>query len=481
MQEQDRLENLTRIFQLQKANSFPIKTPSYSERIDRLNRLEKLIKENSDIIVETIGQDFGTRSKDWGFVADLFSPLTLIRTYKKNLKNWMKTERKPSGILAFTGQRTFQINEPLGVVGIMSPFNAPVSLALDPAIEAIGAGNSVMIKMSEHVSRTASLMKELVKEYFDESELAVITGGVDISKAFAKLPWDKFFFTGGSEVGKKILASLAENLTPAILELGGKNPCILLEDADVEYAAKRIVTVRLLNAGQVCLAGDYVFVPKKQLDKFVAHAIQIATELYPNIISNPHYTSIINDEAYNRIVEWIQEAKNADCKVIEVNPSNEPVPDPISRKIPLTLVVNPPKHLNVATKEIFGPVLTIFDYSELDDVIKHINSLEKPLAIYSFGKNNKMINKILENTSSGGVTINDLLMHANSKYMGFGGVGYSGMGRYKGGKIGFYAFTNPKAIHKQGFLLRKMSTMFFPPYKSDILRKMLRRQVGMKD
>lgn len=473
------LAELNRIFEIQKSNYSPANIPSYSMRIDRLNRLDKLIRTHLDEIMAATQRDFGTRSADWAFTAEIYSPLDLIKKVKKNLKQWMKPERKSSGMLALTGQRTYQVNEPLGVVGVMSPFNAPFTLAMDPTIEALAAGNSVMIKMSENTPQTAALVQKLIAQYFKEEELAVATGEVDVSVAFAAKPWDLFFFTGGSEVGKKILEANAKNLTPTILELGGKSPCVVLDDADIEFSARRIGTVRQLNAGQVCISGDYAFVPEKHLETFVDRVIKNSEEIYPSIIDNPDFTSIINEREYNRIVGYIEEAREAGCRIIQANPKNEAVPDLATRKIPLTVVVNPPLHLKVAKFEIFGPVLTIFSYNNLDEVIAQINANEKPLALYIFGKNRRKIDKVVQNTSSGGVTVNDLLMHANAADMGFGGVGYSGMGRYKGGKNGFYAFTNPKAVHEQG-LMRKFTGMFFPPFTSDRSRKMLRSQVGIK-
>ena len=472
-------DELDRIFSLQKSAYSPANSPTYEIRMDRLNRLETLLRTHFEELSKTIQEDFGTRHTDWAFTADIYSPLDLIKKVKKNLKTWMKPERKSSGFFALAGQRTYQVNEPLGVIGIMSPFNAPVSLALDPAIEAIGAGNTVMIKISESVPKTAELMNSLISKYFKAEELAVVTGDVEVSVAFAAKPWDKFFFTGGSEVGKKILEANAKHLTPAILELGGKSPCILLEDADVEFAAKRIGTVRQLNAGQVCISGDYAFVPEQNLEQFIEVVTNNSAEIYPDIIQNPYVTSIINQKEYNRIVEYIDEANALGCRVIEVNPTNEAVPDPETRKIPLTLVINPSKELKVARYEIFGPVLTVFSYRVLDEVITQINANEKPLALYIFGKRQKSIDYIVNHTSSGGVTINDLFMHANAQDMGFGGVGYSGMGRYKGGKVGFYAFTNPKTVFRQG-LMGKFTGNFFPPFTSERSRKTLRSMVGIK-
>ncbi|MGB1294590.1 MAG: aldehyde dehydrogenase family protein [Flavobacteriales bacterium] len=473
------ISELDRVFEAQKNKYTPANAPSYSERMDRLNRMDVLIRNHFEEIVSATQMDFGTRSADWGFTAEIFSPLNLIKKIKKTLKTWMKPEKKSSGIFALSGQRTYQVNEPLGVVGVMSPFNAPFSLAMDPAIEALAAGNSVIIKMSESTPHTAKLVQKLIAKYFKENEIVVVLGDLDVSIAFASKPWDLFFFTGGSETGKKILEANAKHLTPAILELGGKSPCVVLEDADIEMAAKKIGTVRQLNAGQVCISGDYAFVPEKDLEEYIRFTVENSTDIYPNIINNSDFTSIINEREYRRIVDYIDEAKQAGCRVIEVNPIKEQVPDLRTRKIPLTIVINPPKDLKVAKYEIFGPVLTLFSYTELDEVIKQINDNEKPLALYIFGQNKKKINQVVNNTSSGGVTINDLLMHANAKDMGFGGVGYSGMGRYKGGKNGFYAFTNPKTVFKQG-LMGKFTARFFPPYKKDSFRNMIRSQVNIK-
>lgn len=473
------LNELNRVFQLQKKKYSPASAPTYQVRIDRLNRLDKLIRTHFDEIVEATQKDFGTRSLDWGFTAEIFSPLDLIKKIKKNLKKWTKPESKSSGWFALTGQRTYQVNEPLGVVGIMSPFNAPFSLAMDPAIEALAAGNTVLIKMSENTPHTAELVQQLISKYFKEEELYVVIGDIEVSIEFASKPWDLFFFTGGSQTGKKILEANAKHLTPSILELGGKSPCIVLEDADIQTAAQKIGTVRQLNAGQVCISGDYAFVPEQFLNEFVSKVVDNSAEIYPTIIDNPHLTSIINTQEYNRIIEYVEEAKASGAEVIMVNPGKENVPDIKTRKIPLFVVVNPPKNIKVSTHEIFGPILTVFSYSNLDDVILEINRREKALALYIFGKNKTLIEKVVNNTSSGGVTINDLLMHANAKDMGFGGVGNSGMGRYKGGKVGFYAFTNPKTVFKQG-LMGRFTGAFFPPYKKENTRKMLRSQVGVK-
>lgn len=473
------IETVTTIFKRQKMSYSPSNAPSYKTRMDRLSRIELLCKNHIKDITAALQKDFGTRHPDWTFIGDIFAPLDHVKKVKKHLKKWMKKEKTSSGILALIGQRTYIVNEPLGVVGIMSPFNAPITLAFDPAIEAIAAGNSVMIKMSESTPHTANLAKSLVSEYFTEEEMAVVVGEAEVSKTFAALPWDKFCFTGGSEVGKKILTAAADNLTPVILELGGKSPCVVLDDADISEAAQKIGRVRQFNAGQVCISGDYVLLPERHLEGFIEILIEEAKQAYPSIINNDEFTSIINENAYDRIVGYIDQAREAGSRIIQVNPMNEDVPDPDTRKIPLTLIVNPQDHLKVSQYEIFGPILSIYTYAKLEDAIAYINSKEKPLALYIFGKNRRDIDKVVNNTSSGGVTINDLLLHAGSETMGFGGVGYSGMGRYKGGFIGYKAFSNPKAVFEPG-LMRKFTGVFLYPFKNERSRNFLRKQVGVK-
>ncbi len=479
LQRTNDIDELNRIFELQKSSYSPSRAPTYRQRMDRLGRIERLCRDNVGAITGALQRDFGSRNPDLTFLADIYPQLSHAKQVKKKLKNWMKRERAPSGLLALVGQRTYTVNEPLGVVGVMSPFNAPVSLALDPSIDAIAAGNSVMIRVSESTPHTADLLQSLVASYFREEEMAVVVGDIEVSKAFAALPWDKLLFTGGSEVGKRILAAAADNLTPVILELGGKSPCFVLDDADIAAVAWKIGRVRQLNAGQVCIAGDYVLLPDRRLEQFVEAVIDGDRAAYPSMRDNSEYTSIINEGTFDRIVGYIDEARDAGCRVIQSKPVDEEVPDRATRKIPLTVVVNPPERLKVSQNEIFGPVLSVYSYEDLDDAIEHINSREKPLALYIFGRNRIAIDKIVDNTSSGGITVNDLLLHADSETMGFGGVGYSGMGRYKGGFIGYQAFSNPKAVLEQG-LMRRFSGVFFPPLSSDRARKFLRRRVGVK-
>ncbi len=471
------LEELNRIFQIQKASTSPSNAPSYEQRLDRLSRVERLCRDNVKEISAALEKDFGSRNPDMTFLADIYPQLSHAKHAKARLKKWMKKERTPSGLLGLTGQRTYILHEPLGVVGVMSPFNAPVGLAFDPAIDAIAAGNSVMLRISESAPHAGELIKSLVSAHFKSEEMAVATGGLEVSRAFAALPWDKLVFTGGTEVGKRILSAAAENLTPVILELGGKSPCVILDDANVAEAGMKIARVRQMNAGQVCIAGDYALLPERHLEAFIDAVVETDREAYPTILDNGEFTSVIHQAAYDRLVGYIAEAEAHGCRVVQSKPANEEVPDPSTRKIPLTLVINPADHLNVSQNEAFGPILSV-SYSDLDDAIALINGKEKPLALYVFGKNRSAIDKIIGSTSSGGVTVNDLILHAGSETMGFGGVGHSGTGRYKGGFIGYQAFSNPKSVFEQGLMGRFMG-FFFPPFKSDRTRRMLRRRVGL--
>ena len=467
------------LFELQTSEYSPSKPPSYEQRMDRLTRIENLCRDHVESITQALQTDFGTRDSDLIFLADIFPQIAHAQHVKKHLKSWMKKKKTASGIAALTGQRSYIVYEPLGVIGIMSPFNAPVSLALDPAVDAIAAGNRVLIKISENTPETATLLKKLVEQYFKREEMAVVTGDADVSKFFASLPWDKFVFTGGSEVGKRILTAAAEHLTPVILELGGKSPCVILEDANLSEVAPKIMKVRLMNAGQVCISGDYVLLPSNHLEPFLQSVLNAAKDAYPSIRDNETFTSVIDERSYNRITRYIDEAAREGCRVLQSNPMNEAVPEKKSRKIPLTLIVNPSEHLQVSKNEVFGPILSIYTYDRIEAAIDFINKKPKPLALYVFGKNRAAIDQILYSTSSGGVTVNDLMLHAGSHEMGFGGVGYSGMGRYKGGFIGYQAFSNPKSVVEQGFL-RRWTHFFIPPLKHERLRKMLRRRVGVK-
>ena len=458
----DTIQGVQRVFDLQKANYKRSKIVPYDVRMDRLARIDVLFRENYPIMVKTLQKDFGTRDPDVAFLGDIYSPLENVAVARKNLKSWMKPKRQSDGILRLLGQRSYIQNEPLGVVGVISPFNAPITLAFDPAIDAIAAGNTVIMRFPEAMPATGTLMTELVTKYFEPAEMAVATGDLELAKFFSSLPWDMLAFTGGGTTARHIMAAAAKNLTPVLLELGGKSPIIVLEDADLRVVARKTVKTRLMNGGQVCIAGDYALVPETKLEEFLSMLMEEAQTIYPSVLDNPRYTSVVGETSFNRLTNYLDEARENDVRVIEFNPNNEALPSPETGKFPLSIAINPGPELRLSCEEIFGPILPVLSYESLGDAIETINSKEKPLALYIFGHNRAEIDRVLEQTSSGGVTVNDFLMHAGSHSMGFGGVGESGMGRYKGGKVGFQAFSNLKSVFEQG-ILGRFSQNFTPP------------------
>ncbi len=474
----NREDDIRGVFETQKQRYRQAPFTPYETRLDRLRRLEALVRENHREIMAATQSDFGTRDPDAAFLGDICSPLMHGAHVQKHLKGWMKPQRRSDGFLGLLGQRSVLHHEPLGVVGIISPFNAPFTLAFDPAIDAIAAGNRVMLRFPEATPNLGALVESLVAKYFEQDELAVVTGDIQIAKLFASLPWDKLVFTGGCTTARHIMAAAAQNLTPVLLELGGKSPVVVLEDADVEEVAKKTARIRLMNGGQVCIAGDYALVPQAHRDAFVRAAIAEAETAYPTIIDNPRFTALIDDRAFDRLQGYVDEAKAAGAMVITANAAGEAVPCRKTRKFPFTVVLDPPEHCRVSQEEIFGPILAVHSYNHLDDAIGHINRRSKPLALYVFGKDRRAIDTVLRNTSSGGVTVNDLLLHAGSHEMGFGGVGESGMGRYKGGRVGFEAFSNAKAVVHQGFLSR-YSRQFMLPFLQPRPRNMIASQIGL--
>ncbi|QAS22877.1 coniferyl aldehyde dehydrogenase [Lactiplantibacillus plantarum] len=472
------INEMHQIFNLQKTQYDRAQPMTYEERVTVLNQIEALIRDNISELITALQADFGQRDPLQIVSADLTGPLATIAYIKKHLRKWILPAKQRSGLMALTGTKQYVYNEPLGVVGIMSPFNAPIDLALDPAVEAIAAGNRVMVKISEYTPKTAALVQKLSQQYLNEKNFAVVTGEADIAAQFSALDWDKLVFTGGSETGKKVLSAAAPNLTPVVLELGGKNPAVVLPDANKQMTAAKIARSRSGNSGQICLDTDYVLLPTDQLDEYVRLITAQLAQAFPTYINNSEYSAIINDRSYDRILRMLTEARQRGTRLITINPNNELVPDVKRRLIPLTLAINPDRDLQIARNEIFGPILSIFTYDSLDEAIAFINSHEKPLAMYLFGRSSRHLNQIISQTSSGGVDINELSLHAGPHSMGFGGVGYSGMGRYKGGKTGFETFSNQKSVYKQG-VLAKYTTRLMVPIHNKRNEKLLKRMLGL--
>ena len=433
--------------------------PSYEERIRSLEKLERAILTRKNAIAEAISRDFGNRSRHESMVSEVFIVLGAIKHAKAHLREWMEPEERETSFV-FLPARVELRPQPLGVVGIISPWNYPVQLAFSPLVNVIAAGNRAMIKPSELVPHTAELIAQICAEAFDPDQVAVFTGGPEVGEAFSKLAFDHLVFTGSTRVGRAVMRAAAENLTPVTLELGGKSPTIVGEDFAPDVAASRIMAGKLFNAGQTCIAPDYVMVPESKKDAFVAAAKEAVERMYPTLEKNPDYTSIVSDKHYARVKGYVDDAEKKGAKVIELNPAKESLPAD-SRKIAPTLVVDPTDDMIVMQEEIFGPVLPVITYKSLAEAIDYVNDHPRPLALYYFGYDRAKVDRVLEETISGGVSINETMIHVAQDDLPFGGVGPSGMGHYHAFE-GFEAFSKKKAIFRQARL--NTTALLRPPF-----------------
>ncbi|NPT56008.1 coniferyl aldehyde dehydrogenase [Paraburkholderia elongata] len=433
--------------------------PSHDVRISRLDRLLALTESHESAIVKAISADFGGRSAHETRLAEIFVVRAGIRHARSHLKHWMRT-RKVKTDLQFRPGYNRLMPQPLGVVGVVSPWNYPFQLAIGPALAALAAGNRVLVKPSELTPHFSALLHEMIGTAFDPGELRVVTGDAETGKAFAGLPLDHLFFTGSTSVGRQVAIAAAANLTPVTLELGGKSPAIFDASCDVARAVRRLAFGKLLNAGQTCIAPDYLLVPAGTADSVAAQLSAVIAELYPSLANNPDYTSIVSARHRQRLVDLIQDARAGGARVIEVNPANERFDDTSSKLAPV-LVVGATDSMCVMREEIFGPVLPILEYHSVDDAIARVNRSDRPLALYWFGRNLANRHRVLRETVSGGVTINDCLWHLAQENQPFGGVGSSGMGAYHG-EWGFNAFSKQKPIFHQARW--NGTSLFHPPY-----------------
>ncbi|HVS57288.1 MAG TPA: coniferyl aldehyde dehydrogenase [Casimicrobiaceae bacterium] len=433
--------------------------PSLALRYDRLERLAVLIEEHEQEIVAAIGADFGTRPAQETRLAELFVIAAGIRHARRSLSRWMAQQRVPTPVYLWPG-RSRLLRQPLGVVGVISPWNYPVQLALLPVLAALAAGNRVMLKPSELTSKTSALLARMVAQHFAPDEFAVVTGGPDVGDAFSRLPFDHLFFTGSTAVGRKIALAAAANLTPVTLELGGKSPALIHADADLRAAAPRLATGKLLNAGQTCIAPDYALVPASRVDALAAAVRDSAASLYPSFRDNPDYSSIVNDAHYRRLTALIDDAVRKGARAVAVDPGAA-APDAPSRKLAPTVLVGVNDSMAIMKEEIFGPVLPIEAYDSLDQAIGKINARPRPLSLYMFGGDAAARRRVLERTAAGGVTIDDTLLHFSNENLPFGGIGASGIGAYHGER-GFLTFSHQKAVFIQPRL--SLTWLLRPPY-----------------
>ena len=451
--------DLRRLFDAQRAACAGEPYPSLALRHDRLERLAALTEDHEQDIVAAIAADFGTRPAQETRLAELFVIAAGIRHTRRNLRRWMAERRVPTPLYLWPG-RSRLLRQPLGVVGVISPWNYPVQLALLPALAALAAGNRVMLKPSELTPRTSALLERLVAQHFSEDEFAVVTGGPDVGDAFSRLPFDHLFFTGSTAVGRKIALAAAANLTPVTLELGGKSPALIHADAGLAAAAPRLATGKLLNAGQTCIAPDYALVPASRVDALAAAVRDSAASLYPSFRDNPDYSSIINDAHYRRLIALIDDAVQKGARAVAVDTGAAAVNAP-SRKLAPTVLVGVNDSMAIMKEEIFGPVLPIEAYDSLDQAIGKINARPRPLSLYMFGGDAAARRRVLDRTAAGGVTIDDTLLHFSNENLPFGGIGASGIGAYHGER-GFLTFSHQKAVFIQPRL--SFTWLLRPPY-----------------
>jgi coniferyl-aldehyde dehydrogenase len=420
--------------------------PDWKTRIDRLSRLIALIEQNEDAFVAAVNDDFGHRAAQETRLAELFVVRAGVRHARRRLKRWMRN-RIVATDLHFLPGRNRLAPQPLGVVGVVSPWNYPIQLSLGPALAALAAGNRVMMKPSELTPRTSALLEKLAAAHFDADELSVVNGDAETGKAFVSLPFDHLVFTGSTAVGRQVALAAAANLTPATLELGGKSPAIFDASCDMAAACRRLAYGKLLNSGQTCIAPDYLMVPKGQARAAADLIAQAMARMYPTLASNRDYTAIVSERHRQRLLALVQEARAAGAEIIEVNPAGEAF-DAAGRKLAPTLVIGAPETTRLMREEIFGPVLPIVEYDRLDDAVATVNRGDRPLALYWFGRDAARRDRVLRETIAGGVTVNDCMLHLVQEEQPFGGVGASGMGAYHG-EWGFRTFSKLKPVFHQ--------------------------------
>jgi coniferyl-aldehyde dehydrogenase len=445
--------------------------PPLAARRQRLDQLLKLIDDNEDAFVAAIDADFGGRAAQETRIAEIFVTRAAIRYARRHLSGWMRTRRVPTA-LPFLPARNRLAPQPLGVVGIVSPWNYPIQLTLCPLVAALAAGDRALIKPSELTPRVSALLAELAAKYFDPDLVTVVVGDAETGKAFVALPFDHLLFTGSTAVGRQVAAAAAANLTPITLELGGKSPAIFDSSCDLAQASARVAAGKLFNAGQTCVAPDYLLVPRGQADAAAAALAAAMTRLYPKLAANPDYTAVISQRHRDRLVALVAEAREAGARIIEINPAGESFAD--GRKLAPTLVIGAPQTSRLMREEIFGPVLPIVEYEQIEDAIAIVNRGDRPLALYWFGRDAGRREQVLSETIAGGVTVNDCLLHFVQEGQPCGGVGASGVGAYHG-EWGFRTFSKLKPVFHQsnlsGFPLLR------PPYSklTDLVLGALKR------
>ncbi len=464
--------NLDAILRTQRAAFNENPNSSWGERKNNLIKLGKAIADNEANFQQAISEDFGNRSFVETTIAEMAIIHGGIKHALKHTQKWMRARKAPTA-MQFKPASNKIIPQPLGVVGIISPWNYPLQLAVMPLIGALGAGNRVMIKPSEYTPRLSNLLKSVLGEVFSDDEIHVAVGGVKIAQEFSGLPFDHLLFTGSTNVGRIVAGAASKNLTPVTLELGGKSPVIVDDSANMSLTIPRITNGKLLNAGQTCVAPDYLLMPEREINAFSKALIAKAEEFYPKFAGNPDYTSIIADSHYARLQGLLEDAQNKGATLRTAGDDDTQVMAG-ERRIPLTVVTNTTPDMKIMQEEIFGPLLPILASETLEDSMQYVQEHDRPLALYWFGEDKAKREHVLRNSISGGVSINETAWHVVQEDIPFGGVGPSGMGAYHG-EHGFKTFSHMKGV----FFQSKFSggKMLYPPYteKTQKVLKMMKK------
>ena len=432
--------------------------PSLALRRQRLDAMEALLRENSPAICAAISADFGHRSTHETQLLEIFPSLEGIRHVRNHLKSWMKPQRRSVSLWFQPGRAEIR-PQPMGCVGIVTPWNYPLYLAIGPLTAAFAAGNRALIKMSEFTPSIATLFAELAARYFKADELAVVGGDHELAQAFTRLPFDHLLFTGSTAVGRQVMKAAAENLTPVTLELGGKSPAIIAPGYPIAKAAARIMAGKCLNAGQTCIAPDYVLLPAGEEENFIAAARAVVASSYPDLERNADYTAVVNLRHANRLRGYLDDAREKGARLV---PLADATPNEVGpQRLAPTLVLNTNAQMRIMQEEIFGPLLPILSYTHIDEALSYVNAHDRPLALYLFDHDKARIDLVLDQTIAGGVTINDTILHIAQDELPFGGVGPSGMGHYHG-REGFLTFSKQKSVFYQSKI--NGIGLFNPPY-----------------
>jgi coniferyl-aldehyde dehydrogenase len=460
------------LFETQRA-AFRRGAPDHTKRVAALRSLEAAVLDCKDEIVLAANEDFGGRARQETLLLELAPLVDAIRHTRKHLAAWMKPRRVSAGINFFPARARI-IYQPLGVVGILGAWNYQTFLSLSPLVDAIAAGNHAMVKPSELAPKSADVLQKMIAAIFPPDYIAVVNGDARLAAEFTSLPFNHLLFTGSTRVGKLVMKAASDNLTPVTLELGGKCPAIVHRDFPLRTAVERILTGKLYNAGQTCLAPDYVFVHESQRDEFVKLASEVAQQLYPKWSGNPDYTHIASVQHFERLNAYVRDAVTRGAKPVPLGSQEAPTSTTDRLFTPIVLL-DTNDSMQVMREEIFGPILPLLMYRELAEVLEYVNAHERPLALYYFDRSAGRIDHVLQNTISGGVTINDVIYHIAQNNLPFGGVGASGMGHYHG-RAGFETFSKKKSV----FLQSRFNTLKFlrPPYSpltDRVIRFLLRK------